>query len=241
MSDPIDQVLDGIDPTAPVVEPTTPDTQTNTATIDKAELERLQAIAEQFNQVAPTIQMLQQNPNLIHDLRARIVDQAAPAPAADPNAEFWTDPAQQTQKIAQQVAAQQTQRTNQQLGQMIVNNYLLSKQSSEFYHVATPIFNDLTKNLDRAALAQQDPNQVQFILNAAWDSAVGQWTQRRKAEMKKNPPTNLGGGSGAGGAGGPKVKKTLAEVNPAAYAMAVNAGLTAEEMQEIADQEQGDE
>lgn len=242
MSDPLEGVLDTIDPTAAQPTPETPVAEPNTVTIDKDELARLQQTAQQITGLAPLLQELQANPGLIHDLRARAIEQAAPPqPAADPNTEFWQDPSGQTMRIAQQEAAKQTAATNAQLGQMIINNYKLSKQNSEFFHVCGPIFDTLIKNLNRGQLATSSPDQVQFILDAAWRSAVGEYTEKKLADRKKNPPTNLGTGSGAGGGGGVKAKRTLQEVDNGAYITALNAGLSEEQMQEIADQLGGEE
>lgn len=235
MPDPIEGVLDDIDPAAPPqADPPAVAADENKVAIDREELERLQQVAAQFNDVAPTLQMLRDNPGLIHDLRARAVDAAVGAPnVEDTNAAFYVDPTAQATRIAQQEAAKMSYRSNQQVGNMMINQFLQGKQSSEFYHVCTPIFNKLIENLDRAGLSQQDQNQVQFILNAAWNSAVGEYSQKRLADRKKNPPANLGGGSSGGGGGATPVKRTLAEINPALYRQAKEAGLSEDDMAEI--------
>jgi hypothetical protein len=241
MADPLEGVLDQIDPNAPQPEPVAPP-EVNTVTIDKDELARLQQTAAQIQEVAPVLEQLRNNPNLIHDMRARAIEQAVPPqPTTDENADFWQNPTGSTAKIAAQISAQQNRSTNMQLGAMIVNNYKLQKQSSEFYHVCTPIFDSLIANLDRAQLAQTDPSQITFILDAAWNSAVGTYTQKKLSDRKNNPPANLGAGGSSGTGGGLKAKKTLQELDPSSYTMAVNAGLSEEEMQAIADSQTGGE
>lgn len=240
MSDPVDDLL--ADTTTQPDPPADP--PSTTATIDKDELARLQQAAARFEQVAPTLQMLEQNPGLVHDLRARAVEMQAPPPRTTEDFD-WSNPRAEAEKAARDVMAPAAIAMQEKFAGLAIQNFKSTLTTDPYFHVAMSIFDKKIANIPRAQLGACTDAQILGTLNEAWNAACGEYsrgvTAKRAAEAAKNPPTNLGVGSGGSGGGGPKQKRTLEELDRGAYISALNAGLSPEDMQEIADQLEGND
>jgi hypothetical protein len=240
MADPIDPLAGVLDPPAPVV-PDTPD--------PAAQLAEAQAEAERQRLLNEGLQaQLQANGQHLNDLREQMARSQAPAPQnqpdlSDPNAEYWTDPTAFTDKRIEQAiqarVAPQASGINAKLGQIAIQNFLASKTGDPFFAAVSPIFNDQLKGLPRETLGSQPEAAIQHTLDLAWNASVGSYVQTERTKRAAAAPANLGGGGQAGG--GTPAKKTLAEIDPVAYNMALSAGQTPEQIQAIADSLQEEE
>jgi len=174
----------------------------------------------------------------INDLRQQFSASQVEAPAAPDEAAFYADPQGESRRIAREVLVNeggpQLREMNTKMGRMVLSGFLATKTGDRFYAGAQPFFSARMKDIPLDQLGSAPDAIATQTLNIAWDAAVGQFIQ---AEAVKRPiPPNIGGG-GSGG-GGVAKKKTLMEIDPRAYNMAVAAGMTDEQMQAIADEEQ---
>lgn len=227
MADPLEGILD---PPAP---PPPPATEIPTPPDPAAAL-------QQRNE--ELVQLLQTQGGAINELRAQLASVAAPSTetpgnGGDANADFWQDPTAQSARIAQeQIAAQvlpQAQAINEKLGRFAVQNFLAAKISDSFYAQVAPLFSAEVAKVPIGALGAAKDADVQSMLTVAWNAALGMYVQEQRLKRPAAPPNLGGGGSGGAGTGG---KKTLAEVDPVAYQLAVRNGLSEETMQSIADE-----
>lgn len=230
MADPLEGILDvppvpppapppPVDPAAPVVP-------------DNKEGERLAA------ENARLQTLLEQQGGQINDLRAQFAQSQAPIEPeqTDDDAAFYQDPNGTARRIAQEAinkqVGPQAREINTKLGRMAVANFTATKVSDPLYSAVLGVFNKSMETVPLDQLGAAPDGAVMQMLNVAWDSAVGKYVQaERSRRIAASPPPNLGGG-GAGGAGG--AKKTLAELDPQAYNMAVRAGLSEDDMKKIA-------
>lgn len=222
MADPIDQVLDEIDPNAPQPE-APPAAAPSGVTLTIEQYEELRRAAEQ-----PRIEPVVTQP------------QTAPPPQNEQqqyDERFFTgSPSAATVEIAQRVMAGPAQAMNEKLGGLAIKNFISSKTSDPFFNVAIAIFNKEIANMPKASLGAMDDSMIDRTLNLAWNSAVGQYVAKKQSEKPKAPPVNLGGGGASGGASGPKEKKTLAEIDPIAYRIAIENGWSEEQMAQTAEE-----
>ncbi len=227
---------------APLPDPPTPDVPpTNeppAPTIDAEALAR--ANAELQRQVEMQGQAL-------NDMRAMFAAQAPPAAPPigdeDPSGAFFSDPAGSAEAIAERVVAEriapQAREINAKLGRMALQNFLSGKIGDPYYTAARPLFEKRMQNIPVDQIGAQSEQTINTTLEVAWNAAIGEWVQAERARrpIAAAPPANLsGGGIGGGPLGAPSGKRTLAEVDPTAYAMAVQRGFSEETMQRIADE-----
>lgn len=222
MADPVDQLIEQLDPATPDPTPTpAPDG------VSKAEYERLEA-------------ELRRTQGEIADLRvAAINNQVPPAPErTDSNAEFYADPDKFARAAARAEMAPVAAQMNETLVSLLIENYKNSKQSDPFYNVVVGSFEKELAPM-RGQIGYMPRENVINLFNKIWLAAVGEYSSNTLAKRKAEAPANLGGGGGS--PGGPKGKRHLRELDPAAYNSAMNAGLSEEEMQAIADEIEGNE
>lgn len=240
MADPIlDQLINPGDPAPADPAPADPSAPTG-VTLDQAEYDRLKAMADGFEQAKP----------LLDDLRAGRFS-AAPAPAPPPpppapnnegNADdqFWQSPSQATDKlvkkrIQEEVTPYALQMASQ-LGTLCVNNFRASKMSDPFFAGAAPHFDREMGRIDKSWLGQMTPQKQVEVLETGWNAATGAYVREYQAKNppRPTPPPNIGGGGSAGGGGGGK--RSLAEIDPGTYKMAVSQGWSQEKMDKFAEE-----
>lgn len=232
MSDPLDGILTppGTPPApAPAPDPTPPPAPAPAPGLSAEE------VLEQNRRLQ---EMLERQGSTINDLRSQVATALTPpAPNEDPNAQFWQDPTQNTQRIVEQTIAQhinpQAKSMNEKLGRFAIDTYLRNKAADPYYTAVAPIFQKQIASIPVDQIGAAPDAAVQQMLDVAWNAAVGQYAQDY-TRNRPAPPPNLGG-SGSGGSG-PNGKKTLAEIDAKAYNWAMANGLSAEKIQEIADE-----
>jgi phage-related protein len=239
VADPIlsDDPLAGIINPAPAPPPEAPVELTPEQISAKAESDRRNSEHEAL------LAALAKQSQISDELRTQLAQQNTPIqeePTNPDDAAIWQDPRGEMQRIAQQTiqnqVGPQAKEMNAKLGRMVLNGFLTSKTNDPFYAVVLPIFQEKIKAVALDQLGAAPDAAVQEMLRVAWDASVGTYVQKRQADAPK-PPANYGGGGTAGGTG-PGKKKTLAELDPQSYNMAMQAGLTEEQMQALADEAQ---
>lgn len=238
VNDIIDQVTN-----PPPVDPPAHDAATKT-TDDADMIAGLRAendrLKQQYDSLKPVADMLTEDPSLIHDLRARRVERAAPAEPDrnavldDLNAKFdYEKPGASAALIAEQVTRHvvgPAQRSiNEKLAGFAIQNFKAAKINDPFYAAVVPIFDKKIANIDRAELGGMKDEWMSATLAEAWNASLGTYVAQEQAKRPKTPaPVNLGGGAGASGGGGGA--RTLAEIDPTAYRWAVENGWSQEQM-----------
>lgn len=174
--------------------------------------------------------------------------QAAPAPApppappadpGNPDDQFWTSPSQATEKIVEKRLQEQVtpyaRQMAGQLGNMAVTTFRSGKMSDSFFAGAAPHFDREVGRIDKVFIGQLPPEKQVEVLETAWNAAVGTYVREYHAKNppRPTPPPNIGGGAPGGGGGG-GAKKSLAEIDPGAYKMAVSLGWSQEKMDKFA-------
>ena len=203
--DPLDDVLDVVAP-----DPETPEEtpeETEVATISKTDLARLMQQAEQSESLAGQVSSLAEQ---LTSLNAR---QVAPVPTVPTTAasitteELFADPQAALKKV---------------IGGMLQEYAPMVEQfAGNYAGVGT---------LNKSWLGQLKSDQLAEVLTTAYDAAYGKYVQEQARKKRAAKPTNLGGGGGAGVT--PK-GRTLADIDPAAYHMAVQGGWTQEQVDEF--------
>ena len=113
-----------------------------------------------------------------------------------------------------------------------IDNFKTRKSDDPLYKGVAPIFDEKLKGIDAAYLGSLPKAQLDAALKEAWNASVGEHVQEERVKRAERRPTNLGA---AGGGAAVVTKRTLAEVDPATYRLAVQGGLSEEQMQEMAD------
>jgi hypothetical protein len=257
MSSDIGDVIDAITQPPPDTTTTTPppDAAAATTTTDNADIiaglqAKVNSYEQQLATAKPILDALNEDPSIIHDIRARQVQRNAPPQQQDPNAVAdrynqafnYEQPGVSAAKIAADVAntvmAPAQQQINGKLAQFAIQNFKAQKVNSPFFAAVAPLFDRQIAKIDKAQLGALDETWINNTLETAWNASLGEYVSTEQAKRPKPaPPVNLGGG-GSGGGGGAS-GKTLAEIDPVAYRWAVNAGLTEEQMAEIAKESEG--
>lgn len=206
-------------------------------TLDQAEYDRLKAAADGFEQAKP----------ILDDLRAGRFNAPPPAPPPPPppagesntDDQFWQSPSQATDKLVKQRIEESVtpyaRQVASQLGQIAVNTFRSGKMGDSYFAGAVPHFDREIGRIDKTWLGSMPPEKQVEVLETAWRAATGTYVieYREKNPPRPTPPPNIGGGAPGGGGGGGG-KKTLAEIDPGAYKMAVGLGWSQEKMDKFA-------
>ena len=230
--DPLDDVLDVVAP-----DPETPEEtpeETEIATISKTDLARLMQQAEQSESLAGQVSSLAEQ---LTSLNAR---QVAPVPTVPTTAasitteELFADPQAALKKVIggmlQEYAPMVEQFAGNYAGVSIDSFKKDKKGDDPLYAGVAPLFDKQVGTLNKSWLGQLKSDQLAEVLTTAYDAAYGKYVQEQARKKRAAKPTNLGGGGGAGVT--PK-GRTLADIDPAAYHMAVQGGWTQEQVDEF--------
>lgn len=203
-------------------------------TVTKDELDALRAAADNVDALTGTVRDLESQLQRI---------QTAPPPQQQQQGgqrrltgeDLWNDPETAIDNRVQEGITKAVGPTaNQfaaQLASMAIRNFRQSKASDPLFSGVAPIFDKRINTLNKVYLGSLQADALDATLAEAWNASVGVYVQEERTKRAKQRPANLSGDSSGGGS--PKVL-TLEEVDPKAYRMAVAAGLSAEDMAEIA-------
>lgn len=232
MADPA-QELDAL------VEETVPTTEATKPAISDDELADLKAKAAQFEQYAPVLEELRNNPDLLNNARAAAVQQVA-QPTTD-DGQYWQDPINTTRQVARQEMEPQLKEMRRSVAMMALQNFESSKQSDPFAAVLLPRFRQQIGGMDMSQIGGMNAQAMQVLFSKLYSSIKGEYVdevQAKKAKEKAaNPPVNLGGGAGVGGSA-PSKPASLDDFDPVAVRIMRQAGLTDEEIiKELGDEE----
>ncbi len=237
MADPLEGLLD---PPAPPATPPAPP-PTDPAQPAGVTPEQAAALLKANEDLQRQLQMQGQSLNDMRAYMAQLAPQQPPQMEEPPVGidQFFADPNAATERIVQEQLARQVQpqanEINAKLGRMALNGFIASKASDPFYEAVAPLFMQNMQGVSMDQLGAAPDSAVQQMLTVGWNAAVGVYVQQRRKDAPPAPPANLGGGGGSSAGLGANGKKSLAQVDPTAFAWAQKAGLSEEDMQAIAD------
>jgi hypothetical protein len=237
MTDETDELEQIVDPPTPDPADAPPDDKVE---ITKEELARLLKSADTSEQLASQVASLSEQ------LTQRQT-QAPPAQTTDDdgitNESFFMDAKGAVNKLIEKQLARQIQplaeTTLGNVAGISISTFKSIKRSDPLFAGVSPLFDKEMDGLSKPWLGRLTSSQLEATLNKAWDASVGRYVQEERDKKRADKARNLSSSRSDSGSGGPT--KSLEEIDPGAYRMAVQGGWTEDEMKDFAKTYQDEE
>ena len=219
-----DEIDEIINP-APV-DATTVTDEADNVTMTRAELARLQQAADEADALRADVD----------GLRQQVYASQQPQPQQQQTHQgltgeaLFADPAAAIRGEITNAVTPMAQQFASTLASVRVENFTDKKSTDPLYSGVNPIFTKKLKGMRQDFLGSLPAENLTATLNEAWNASVGEYVISERGKRKPARAANLGGGD-AGGAGAPK---SLRDIDQGAFQMAVNAGWTQEQMDDLA-------
>lgn len=230
MADELDDILDD-QPADPAPDPA-PDDKPATVTLSQEQLDVLTASARNAETLAGQVSELT---GRMQELTQRFTPQPGAGDGEPDNSQFFADPrAAVRAEIARAVKEHidpMADRFSGNLAGSTIDSFRRDKKEDPLWVGVEPLFEKEMSKMNKSWLGRLDNTQLADVLTTAYKVAVGDYVMEERKKKAKVKATNLGAGGAGGGSG---KSKTLQDLDPVAYRIAVENKFTQEEMDELA-------